>query len=408
VPNIDVNAALTTHKTSTDHDGQYYPKTTIDSFLGGKASSSHTHGNVSNDGKIGSDGDKVVTTTTDGLLTTSTRSGIDSRTVFPPASHNHDASYSAITHNHVGVYEAAGAISTHASVSNAHHNPVSINVANGLSLSTQALSLAIAIADGSAGAMSGTDKSKLDGIEAGAEANNIGDTDATNLIAHLTADVIKTVADVQNAHLTTDGNKHVPANGTTNNGKVLTATATAGSYSWAAITSITIGLGNVTNHAQMKRDANDYSAISAKSPLADADVILLEDSADSFVKKKVTRANLFEMNNAPLKKMKTASFYAVYNNTNSLSINWTNGQKQKTTINANGSFSFTAPDGPCNLTLMITQGTSLFTTGWPATVKWPSGVAPPTFAISSVNVVNFFYDGTYYYGSYGLNYAVPS
>ena len=34
------------------------------------------------------------------------------------------------------------------------------------------------------------------------------------------------------AHPTGDGNLHVPANGTTNNGKILTANGTAGSYSW--------------------------------------------------------------------------------------------------------------------------------------------------------------------------------
>ena len=34
------------------------------------------------------------------------------------------------------------------------------------------------------------------------------------------------------AHPTGDGNLHVPANGTTNNGKILTANDTAGSYSW--------------------------------------------------------------------------------------------------------------------------------------------------------------------------------
>ena len=33
-------------------------------------------------------------------------------------------------------------------------------------------------------------------------------------------------------HPTDDGNLHVPANGTTNNGKILTADGTAGSYSW--------------------------------------------------------------------------------------------------------------------------------------------------------------------------------
>lgn len=36
-------------------------------------------------------------------------------------------------------------------------------------------------------------------------------------------------------HPTNDGNKHVPANGTTNAGKVLTAGATAGVYTWEAV-----------------------------------------------------------------------------------------------------------------------------------------------------------------------------
>ena len=41
------------------------------------------------------------------------------------------------------------------------------------------------------------------------------------------------LAGLQNyTHPTTDGNKHVPANGTTNAGKVLTAGATAGVYTW--------------------------------------------------------------------------------------------------------------------------------------------------------------------------------
>lgn len=44
---------------------------------------SHTHGNITNAGAIGSTTNLVVTTTTAGLLTTSSRSGIDSRTSFP-------------------------------------------------------------------------------------------------------------------------------------------------------------------------------------------------------------------------------------------------------------------------------------------------------------------------------------
>jgi len=50
-------------------------------------------------------------------------------------------------------------------------------------------------------------------------------------------------------HPTGDGNLHVPATGTTNNGKVLKAGATAGSLSWGTLSKSDVGLGNVDNTA---------------------------------------------------------------------------------------------------------------------------------------------------------------
>jgi hypothetical protein len=44
---------------------------------------SHTHGNITNAGAIGTTADLVAVTTTSGVLTTASRSGIDSRTAFP-------------------------------------------------------------------------------------------------------------------------------------------------------------------------------------------------------------------------------------------------------------------------------------------------------------------------------------
>ena len=106
------------------------------------------------------------------------------------------------------------------------------------------------------GLMSSDDKTKLNGISAGAEVNqyaysqiNIGSTqikattktDTFTLTAGtnvtLTSDtankkVTITSKDTVYTHPTTDGNKHVPANGTTNGGKYLRASSTAGSYSW--------------------------------------------------------------------------------------------------------------------------------------------------------------------------------
>lgn len=62
------------------------------------------------------------------------------------------------------------------------------------------------------------------------------------------------------SHPTDDGNLHVPATGTTNNGKVLKAGATAGSAAWAQLTKADVGLGNVDNTS----DATKSVASAAK------------------------------------------------------------------------------------------------------------------------------------------------
>jgi len=55
-------------------------------------------------------------------------------------------------------------------------------------------------------------------------------------------------------HPTGDGNLHVPATGTTNNGKVLKAGATAGSAAWVQLTKADVGLGNVDNTADVNKN----------------------------------------------------------------------------------------------------------------------------------------------------------
>ena len=77
-----------------------------------------------------------------------------------------------VTNNNVTYSPIFGtALNTFAQGNDARfHNPVTIGTANGLSISTQALSLAAATS-GSAGAMSAADKTKLDGIATGATAN---------------------------------------------------------------------------------------------------------------------------------------------------------------------------------------------------------------------------------------------
>lgn len=62
------------------------------------------------------------------------------------------------------------------------------------------------------------------------------------------------------SHPTDDGNLHVPATGTTNNGKVLKAGATAGSATWSQLTKSDVGLNNVDNTS----DATKSVASAAK------------------------------------------------------------------------------------------------------------------------------------------------
>ena len=58
------------------------------------------------------------------------------------------------------------------------------------------------------------------------------------------------------------------------------------------VTKSEVGLGNVTNDAQLKRAAGDINSFTEKTTPANADLILIEDSADSYNKKKVQIGNL--------------------------------------------------------------------------------------------------------------------
>ena len=59
-----------------------------------------------------------------------------------------------------------------------------------------------------------------------------------------------------------------------------------------AVTKTQVGLGNVTNDAQLTRAAGDFNSFTNKATPVGADVVLIEDSADSFNKKKATLAAL--------------------------------------------------------------------------------------------------------------------
>jgi hypothetical protein len=87
---------------------------------------SHTHGNITNGGAIGTTSDQVVVTGTSGVLTTASRSGIDTRTSFTPSAHGHPIS--AITNLETTLDGKVGTSDsrlTDARTPTAHGHPIS-------------------------------------------------------------------------------------------------------------------------------------------------------------------------------------------------------------------------------------------------------------------------------------------
>ncbi|MFM4814670.1 phage tail fiber protein [Aeromonas dhakensis] len=166
---------------------------------------------------LGAASTSAATTTANGLMSAADKAKLDSV----------QASANAYVHPASGV--AAGSYRTVTVDANGHvtggSNPTTLND-YGITDATPSSHVgsggtAHASATSSmSGFMSAADKAKLDGIGAGA--NNY-------------------------THPTSDGNLHVPATGTTSNGKVLKAGATAGSFSWASLTPDDVGLSNVNN-----------------------------------------------------------------------------------------------------------------------------------------------------------------
>jgi len=125
----------------------------------------------------------------------------------------------------------------------------------------------------------------------------------------------------------------------------------------------------------------------------------------------MTMAGELDMNSQDIDNAKTVTFIAEVDDGNSGAadtIDWTTGQKHKSTLTANCTYTFTAPQGPCNLLLKVVQdGTGSRTVTWPATVKWPTNGTAPTLSTgaSDVDIITFYYDGTNYYGVASLDFA---
>lgn len=106
---------------------------------------------------------------------------------------------------------------------------------------------------------------------------------------------------------------------------------------------------------------------------------------------------------------KTAYFAEVDNGNSgaAATIDWTVGNKQKSTLTGNCTFTFTAPPGPTNLILKLVQdATGSRTVTWPAAVHWPGGTAPTlTTTAAKVDIIMLYFDGTTYFGNSSLNFT---
>ena len=113
---------------------------------------------------------------------------------------------------------------------------------------------------------------------------------------------------------------------------------------------------------------------------------------------------------ANMEVTETITFDLEYDNGNSGAadtVDWGKGNKQKSTMTDDCTYTFTAPDGPCNVMLKLIQdGTETRVPTWPGTVKWPGGTEPTwSTAASAVDMISFYYDGTNYYGSAAIAMA---
>lgn len=115
--------------------------------------------------------------------------------------------------------------------------------------------------------------------------------------------------------------------------------------------------------------------------------------------------------NGNLSVAKHAYFPSEIDNGNSGSsdtIDWTAGNKQKSTLTGNCTYTFTEPSGACNLILKLIQdGTGGRTVTWPGDVYWPDGTAPTlSTGAGEIDIVSFYYDGSDFYGNISLNFSI--
>lgn len=104
--------------------------------------------------------------------------------------------------------------------------------------------------------------------------------------------------------------------------------------------------------------------------------------------------------------LKTKAQFSAGNSSTALTLNWQNGPAQSMTLTGNVTLTLTNPESGAAYVIEILTGAGSFTVTWPASVKWPGGTAPTiTATASATDLINLYYDGTNYLGSFAQAFA---
>ncbi len=169
----------------------------------------------------------------------------------------------------------------------------------------------------------------------------------------------------------------------------------------ATTTSTEIGYVNgVTSAIQTQIDAKAPAASPTFSgtittPLTASKVVTLNGSSQ-LAASTITAAAL---------ELLAPAEYNAGNSSTAITLDWTNGTAQKVTLTGSVTFTLSNPVTGTAYVIRIATGAGSFTATWPMTVLWPGGTAPTiTATASKVDLINLYWDGTSYYGSFAQNY----
>jgi hypothetical protein len=333
------------------------------------AAASHTHGNISNGGAIGTTADLAVVTGTGGALTVASRSGIDSRSSFPNA--DVTAATSAATPNTIVKRSSSGEVQIDTVTAGTVQSEI-LYSSTGLTSegSTQIVgSLALNGTIFTYGAGSASAHRTALGLTSLATT-----TAGTGVTTALAVNVGSSGAFVVNG-----GALGTPSSGTLTNATGL------------PISTGVSGLGSgIATFLATPTSANLAAAVTDET-----------GSGGGFV-----RAQQPTITAATLAGATTESVFDIGNSGTAQTLTLANGTFQRVTLTGNCTFTMPSAVAGQSFILQVRTGAGGFT-GTFTGVRWSGGVAPiVTTTASRMDIVSFLSDGTNWYGSLNPNFTV--